>query len=234
MNVVIENLIKSYHKDFQLAIDDLAVESGEIVGLVGNNGAGKTTLLKCILDLIKLDSGRIFIGSYRHNKTDKWLKSTGAYLDKSFLFDFMTPTEYFDRLRKNFEISKESLYTLLDLHKSFLSSVNFKKYIRNLSDGNIQKIGIISSLIHCPELLILDEPFNYLDPSSQFQLVKILNEYHRKRKGTIIVSSHNLEHLDKLANRIILLESGKILLNEHNVDNTKIKIQDYFINSSLT
>ncbi len=232
MEVVFENVIKKFKKSFQLTIEDITVHPGEIVGLIGNNGAGKTTLLKCILDLLKLDYGRIMINGRSHAKDDSWVLTTGAYLDRSYLFDFLTPTEYLERLRKNYRVEKSDFQRAIDQYDLFLQSMNRSRYIRDLSDGNIQKIGIISSLLHMPELVILDEPFNFLDPTAQFQLVGILKDYCKNHHCTLIVSSHNLDHITKLATRLLLIEDGNIILDESNNDQAISRVNQYFIQPS--
>ena len=107
------------------------------------------------------------------------------------------------------------------------------KLIRNLSAGNKQKVGIIGAMLHNPQFLILDEPFNFLDPSSQLAMKKVLEVFSRETDATIIVSSHNLTHTFELANRITLLENGNIIKDGWKNDTTLAQeVEDYFIHNS--
>ncbi|MCP3893483.1 MAG: AAA family ATPase [Bacteroides sp.] len=104
-----------------------------------------------------------------------------------------------------------------------------KKYIRNFSAGNKQKIGIISAMLHYPQLLILDEPFNFLDPSSQSIIKHLLKRYNEEHNATVIISSHNLNHTVDICPRIALLEHGVIIRDINNEDNSAEKeLEDYF------
>ena len=104
-----------------------------------------------------------------------------------------------------------------------------KKYIRNFSSGNKQKIGIIGAMIAQPDILILDEPFNFLDPSSQIEIKRILKRYNANLGTTIILSSHNLEHMVEVSNRVLLMENGKIIKDLHN-ENGEVEdiLKSYF------
>ena len=104
-----------------------------------------------------------------------------------------------------------------------------KKLIRDYSAGNKQKIGIISALLARPDLLILDEPFNFLDPSSQIVLKRMLTDYHQETKATILISSHNLQHTIDISTRIALLENGKIVKDLPNESGSaEQELEEYF------
>ena len=213
MNISINNLKKSFGDRTVVDIEQFNIKKGESLGLVGNNGAGKTTLFRLILDLLKADSGMVTIGDINPAEDENWKTTTGAFIDDSFLIDFLTPEEYFAFIAKVNDITQEMLEERLDGLLPLMADeiLGQKKLIRDYSAGNKQKIGIISALINNPSLLILDEPFNFLDPSSQNILKKVLVEYNKQTGATILVSSHNLQHTIEISSRIALLEQGKII-----------------------
>ena len=213
MNISINNLKKSFGDRTVVDIEQFNINKGEILGLVGNNGAGKTTLFRLILDLLKADSGMVTIGDINPAEDENWKTTTGAFIDDSFLIDFLTPEEYFAFIAKVNDITQETLQERLDGLLPLMADeiLGQKKLIRDYSAGNKQKIGIISALINNPSLLILDEPFNFLDPSSQNILKKVLVEYNKQTGATILVSSHNLQHTIEISSRIALLEQGKTI-----------------------
>ena len=213
MEIKISNLQKQYNGRVVLDIEELAVKKGEIVGILGNNGAGKTTLLRLALDLLKADSGNICSRGVDVSKDELWKTYTSAYLDTNFLIDFLTPEEYFMFISDNYGKERSTCKKILTEFRPFMNGeiLNQKKYIRDFSSGNRQKIGIIGTVLSEPEILILDEPFNYLDPSSQFFIRDYFFQLNKKQGATMILSSHNLEHIIDLSTRIILLEKGKII-----------------------
>lgn len=221
MNLTIEKLTKSFGEKKALDIDHYAIHSGEIIGLVGNNGAGKTTLFRIILDLLHADTGCVTIDgvidgvpvSCDPSKSEDWKAYTGAFVDTGFLIDYLTPEEYFRFIAKISGISDTLLHDRLLLFDGFMNGeiLGQKTLIRNLSMGNKQKVGIIGAMLHYPKLLILDEPFNFLDPTSQLAMKYLLETYSKEQKATIIVSSHNLTHTLDICSRITLLEHGYII-----------------------
>lgn len=210
--IEISNLRKSFSEKCACDIPLLSIGSGEIIGLVGNNGAGKTTLFRLILDLLKPDSGNVTLDGIDVQQSEDWKTFTGAYIDNGFLIDFLTPEEYFEFIAKVVSISKEELTERTAAFEQFTGGEVFGRnaLIRNLSAGNKQKVGIISALITRPKLLILDEPFNFLDPSSQNHLKHIIEEYREATGATVIISSHNLTHTIDISTRILLMEQGEI------------------------
>lgn len=177
----INNLTKSFKQLEVLNIPQLFVSKGEIVGVIGNNGAGKTTLFRLCLDLLKVDSGTVFIEKQDVSHSELWKKSTSAFVDKHFLIDFLTPEEYFYFTGDLYGINKNEIDSVLTDFIPFMGNeiLNKKKYISKFSKGNKQKIGIIGAMLVRPQLLILDEPFNFLDPSSQIIMKRLLQEYNR-------------------------------------------------------
>ena len=144
-------------------------------------------------------------------ESEEWKHFTAAYIDEGFLIDFLTPDEYFSFLGRICSINdvEERLAAYQQLAGDEI--IGGKKLIRNLSAGNKQKVGIIGALIQRPQVLILDEPFNFLDPSGQNMLKHVLTDYHSLTGATIIISSHNLQHTTDISTRILLMEHGQII-----------------------
>ena len=210
--IEISNLRKSFGEKCACDIPQLSIGSGEIIGLVGNNGAGKTTLFRLLLDLLKPDNGEVTLEGINVQQSEDWKTFTGAYIDNGFLIDILTPEEYFSFIGKVSAISQEEVNERTSNYEPFTGGEVFGRnvLIRNLSAGNKQKVGIISALITHPRLLILDEPFNFLDPSSQNLLKHIIKEYREATGATVIISSHNLTPTIDISTRILLMEHGEI------------------------
>ena len=229
--IKINNLQKDFGEKRAVDIDNYVINNGDILGLVGNNGAGKTTFFRLILDLLQASNGAAFINDIDSSKSEEWKNITGAFIDEGFLIDYLTPEEYFYFIGKMYGLKKEEVDSRLTTFERFMNGevIGQKKFIRNFSAGNKQKIGIISAMIHNPELLILDEPFNFLDPSSQSIIKHILKVYSQQTGATILISSHNLNHTTDICPRIALLEDGKIIRDIDNVDNSAEKeLEAYF------
>jgi len=209
--IKIENLRKSFGETVACNIPSLTIADGEILGLVGNNGAGKTTLFRLMLDLLKADEGHVELNGINPTESEDWKSDTGAYLDEGFLIDYLTPEEYFQFLGRITGIT--DMDERLKRYERLTTGEIFgqKKLIRNLSAGNKQKVGIIAALIAEPKLVILDEPFNFLDPSGQNILKHVLTDYQQRTGATLIISSHNLQHTIDISTRIILLERGVVV-----------------------
>lgn len=229
--ITINNLKKAFGQTIASDIPSFQVNDGDILGLVGNNGAGKTTLFRMLLDLLKPDEGTVMLDDFNPAESEEWKASTGAYIDEGFLIDFLTPEEYFAFIGKITDMPQEAVDERLKDFERLAAGEIFgqKKLIRNLSAGNKQKVGIISALFNRPKLLILDEPFNFLDPSSQNVLKHVLTEYNRENGATILISSHNLQHTVDISTRIALLEKGKIIRDLPNTDgSSRSELEDYF------
>lgn len=229
--VTIDHIQKNFGSKKAVNIEHYIINSGEMLGLVGNNGAGKTTLFRLMLDLLKSDEGHILINGTDVSQSEEWKSGTGAYIDESFLIDYLTPEEYFYFVGKMSGLSKETVNERLVRFDRFMNGevMEQKKYIRNFSAGNKQKIGIISAMIHQPKLLILDEPFNFLDPSSQSVIKHLLKKYNEETGATVLISSHNLNHTVDICPRIALLENGTILRDLENTDDSAEKeLENYF------
>jgi ABC-2 type transport system ATP-binding protein len=228
--ISIETLVKKYGSTIAVDIESLNISEGEIFGLVGNNGAGKTTLLRLMLDLLKPEKGKILSNGIPVYQSEHWKKYTGSFIDNNFLIEFLKPEEYFDFIGFLYGVNAVELKKRLDEFEAFMNGevLGKNKYIRTLSSGNKQKVGIIGSLISKPDVLILDEPFNFLDPSSQITLKQILRSYFEENTKTIILSSHNLNHISDLCTRIVLLEKGKIIKDLTNNDEAMDEIETFF------
>ena len=227
----IENLHKHFGETTACAIDSLTVNDGDLLGLVGNNGAGKTTLFRLILDLLKPDDGHVTIAGIDPSKSEEWKQQTAAYIDESFLIDYLTPEEYFAFLAKVSGMPQQLMEERLKDFEHFAGGEIFgqKKLIRNLSAGNKQKVGIISTMLRQPKLLILDEPFNFLDPTSQSVLKHMLTDFNRQTGATVLLSSHNLQHTIDISTRIVLLEKGHIIRDlENNSEEARTQLMNYF------
>ena len=211
--IEIKNLQKAYKGITAVNIDSLTINAGEVIGLVGNNGAGKTTFFRLILDLIRANSGEIFSKGKLVTATEDWKSYTAAYIDDGFLIDYLTPEEYFYFVGKLNALSNADVDDFLANYTAFFDDSILKKgkYIRDFSKGNQFKIGIIAALLTDPELLILDEPFANLDPTTQLRLVDMIKEMAIKKQMCIIVSSHDINHVSEVSSRILLMEKGKII-----------------------
>jgi ABC-2 type transport system ATP-binding protein len=229
--ITISNIKKAFGKTVASDIPSFVVNDGDILGLVGNNGAGKTTLFRMILDLLKPDEGQVTVAGINPAESEEWKDWTGAYIDDTFLVDFLTPEEFFAFLGKINDIPQSEIDERLKAYERLASGEIFgqKKLIRNLSAGNKQKVGIMSALIMRPKLVILDEPFNFLDPSSQNILKHILTDYNHETGATILISSHNLAHTIDISTRIALLEKGQIIRDLPNTEGSaRQELEDYF------
>lgn len=229
--IQITNLQKKFGEKIAVNIDNYTIGKGEMLGLVGNNGAGKTTLFRLILDLLQADQGEVTINDINVARSEDWKSITGAYIDDGFLIDYLTPEEYFYFIGKMYGLKKEEVDERLKPFERFMNNevLGQKKFIRNYSMGNKQKIGIISAMLHYPQLLILDEPFNFLDPSSQAVIKHLLKKYSDEHQATVIISSHNLNHTVDICPRIALLEHGVIIRDIHNENNSAEKeLENYF------
>jgi ABC-2 type transport system ATP-binding protein len=229
--ITINHLLKNFGEKTAVNIGSYTIETGEMVGLVGNNGAGKTTLFRLILDLLKADEGNVLIDDVDVSQNEEWKKTTGAFIDDSFLIDYLSPEEFFYFSGRLYGIKKEEVDERLKEFEHFMNGevIGQKKLIRNFSAGNKQKIGIIAAMLHHPEVLILDEPFNFLDPTSQSLIKHILKRYSEEYHATIIISSHNLTHTVDICPRIFLLEKGIIIKDLKNENNSAEKeLEDYF------
>ena len=230
MELQINNLVKRFGEKVALNIPDLNIEKGTLLGLVGNNGAGKTTLFRLLLDLLKADSGAVFNKGVNVAQSEDWKSYTGAFIDNRFLIDFLTPEEYFSFIGETFGFNKDEVFRRLSVFNRFMNDeiLGQKKYIRHFSAGNKQKIGIMAAMMIEPEVLILDEPFNFLDPSSQIEIRNMIRRINLEKQTTVLISSHNLNYTTDISTRVILLEKGEIVKDIPNSPEAIADLNAYF------
>jgi ABC-2 type transport system ATP-binding protein len=228
--IEIKNLQKIYNGVKVVDIPDLSIRSGETIGLIGNNGAGKTTLFRMILDLIRIDSGEILSKGKNTAESEEWKNYTSSYLDEGFLIDYLTPEEYFYFVGSLYDLSKADVDSELLNYTEFFNGeiLNKGKYIRDLSKGNQAKVGVISCLLQKPELLMLDEPFANIDPSTQIRLKNLVKDLRTRKNITSIISSHDLNHVTDVCERILLMEKGRIIKDIATNSNTLKELEEYF------
>ncbi|WP_196885634.1 ABC transporter ATP-binding protein [Aureivirga sp. CE67] len=228
--IQINNISKVYGENTVLSIPELTIQKGECLGLVGNNGAGKTTLFNSLLDLIKPTTGTISNKGIEVHKSEDWKQFTGSFIDETFLIEYLTPNEYFDFIAGIRNVSKGDLENLLNSFSEFFNEeiLGAKKYLRDLSKGNQKKVGIVASLIGNPEVIILDEPFANLDPTTQIRLKNMLQKLVEDKDITLLISSHDLGHVTDVCNRIVVLEKGEVIKDIITSESTLKELETIF------
>ena len=228
--ITIKNLQKVYKGVIAVDIETLEIEAGEVIGLLGNNGSGKTTLFRLMLDLIRADKGEVFSKGNLITNNEDWKKYTAAYIDEGFLIDYLTPEEYFYFVGKLNQLSNADVDDFLMSYHTFFNDaiLNKGKYIRDFSKGNQFKIGIVAALLTRPELLILDEPFANLDPTTQLRLVEMIKTLATDNKMCIILSSHDITHVAEVSSRILLMEKGEIIKDVAGGESAYVEMMEYF------
>jgi ABC-2 type transport system ATP-binding protein len=228
--ITIDNLQKSYAGTTVLNIQMLTIRKGESFGLVGNNGAGKTTMFRLLIDLIKADAGSVKINDNDVAKDDSWKRVTGSFLDQGFLIDFLSPEEFFNFTGNIKGMSSDEIQSFLHEMAEFFNNeiIGKKKLIRNLSMGNQQKIGIAAALMNNPPLVVLDEPFNSLDPTTQIRLKNLIKRKKAENNITFLISSHDLNHITEVCDRIVVLENGLIVHDIQTSSDTLASLESYF------
>jgi ABC-2 type transport system ATP-binding protein len=228
--IQIENLIKAYNKEIVLNIPELTIEKGEIFGLVGNNGAGKTTMFNIILDLITASKGQVLSKGIVVRESEDWKDFTGAFIDESFLIGYLTAEEYFGFIAGLRRMSKTETSDFLNGFADFFNGeiTGKKKFIRDFSKGNQKKVGIVAALMGKPEIVVLDEPFANLDPSSQYKLRKLIKDFAAQNGTTFLISDHTLENIADVSTRLIILEKGKIVRDVPKTETTLQEVEAFF------
>lgn len=226
----IANLKKIYGKRTVVNIEGLQINAGETIGLVGNNGAGKTTLFRMMLDLIRPDQGTILSKGEDVSENNQWKNYTASYLDEGYLIDYLTAEEYFVFIGSLNKMSVAHVEDYLQQYTEFFNEeiLNKGKYIRDFSKGNQNKVGIAAALMQNPELLVLDEPFANLDPTTQIRLKTMIKNLSQEKKMTTLISSHDLNHVTDICDRIILMEKGVIIKDIQTTENTLQELEAYF------
>ena len=228
--ITVNQLKKQYKDAVVLDVENLEIPSGQCFGLVGNNGAGKTTLFRIMLDLVRATSGNVTINGEDVANTESWKAKVGAYLDEHMLLSYLTPDEYFESLRKIYGMSEADLKLHLEKFVELFNDevLGKKKYIRDLSKGNLKKVGIAAALMGNPDVVFLDEPFENLDPSSQIRLKKLVLRETENSRRTFLISSHDLNHVTEICDRIVLLEKGKIIRDLREKEAMMSELEAYF------
>jgi len=228
--IELKGLTKKYKEHVALDVPMLKIEKGQSFGLVGNNGAGKTTMFRLILDLIPATEGEVLSGGTKVSRSEHWKSYTGSYIDEGFLIDFLTPKEYLTFVGGLHGIGSEGVLEFIHSYDGLVNpdEVLKPKLIRDLSKGNKAKVGLLASFLGNPELIILDEPFVHLDPSSQIRLKEALKDLNATRGTTLIISSHDLKHVTEVCQRIVLLEEGKVKEDIRTEESTLSALEEYF------
>ncbi len=229
--IQVNNLSKIYNNGVKvLNIANLEIPKGESFGLVGNNGAGKTTFFSLLLDLIQPSSGFIKNNDIQVNTSEAWKPFTAAFIDESFLIGYLTAEEYFYFIGDLRHQNKADIDALLKKHEDFFNGeiIGKKKYLRDLSKGNMKKAGIIAALIGNPEVVILDEPFANLDPTTVNRLKIIIKELADNPEVTVLVSSHDLVHTVEVCTRIVALHKGEVVKDIQTSEETLKELEAFF------
>ncbi|MBC8299654.1 MAG: ABC transporter ATP-binding protein [Pelagibacterales bacterium] len=228
--ITLKNITKKYSKQTVLDIIALDIPVGQTFGLVGNNGAGKTTMFSCLLDLIKPTTGNVLNNGVEVASSEKWKSFTSAFLDDTFLIGYLMPEEYFYFIGELRGLKKKEVDEFINQFEDFFHGeiLGGKKYLRDLSKGNQKKAGVVAALLGEPKVVILDEPFANLDPSTQIRLKQILKDLSNNNKTTILVSSHDIQDVTEVCERIVLLEKGKIIKDIVTNPKTLKELEAYF------
>lgn len=224
------NLSKIYNGTKVLDIEHLDIPSGQNFGLVGNNGAGKTTFFSMLLDLIQPTTGNIFNNDITVSESEDWKPFTSSFIDESFLIGYLTPEEYFYFIGQLRNRNKADVDAFLAPFEDFFNGeiMGRKKYLRDLSKGNQKKVGIVAALIGDPEVVILDEPFANLDPTTQIRLKKLIKDLSQTSGTTVLISSHDLIHVTEVCERIVVLDKGVIVKDMQTSEATLQELEQYF------
>ncbi len=213
--IEIKNLIKRYDSNFQLGELSLDIPSGEIIGLIGENGAGKTTLIKSILGILQVNNGEIKIfGNDTIKNAAKIKEDIGVVLDNTFFPEILNAKDIDSIMKSIYQSWDSKLY--YDYLKNFDIPVN--SIIKKLSKGMRKKLEIAAALAHHPKLLVLDEPTSGLDPVVRNEVLDIFLKFIEDDEHTILFSTHITSDLEHIADEIIFIDEGKVLLNKSRDD----------------
>lgn len=228
--ITIENVSKIYGAQQVLHIESLQIPTGQSFGLVGNNGAGKTTLFSLLLDLIQPTTGHIINNDVQVNTSENWKPFTSSFIDETFLIGYLTPEEYFYFIGDLRGQNKADVDALLAQYQDFFHGeiLGQKKYLRDLSKGNQKKAGIVASFIGNPKVVILDEPFANLDPTTQIRLKQIIKDLAAQQDVTVLVSSHDLIHVTEVCERIVVLNKGEVVRDIETSTETLKELEVFF------
>ncbi|GAB7255673.1 ABC transporter ATP-binding protein [uncultured Polaribacter sp.] len=228
--ITIDTVSKKYGKAEVLNVEKIDIPTGQSFGLVGNNGAGKTTLFNILLDLIRPTTGSVKNNNIVVSQSEEWKNFTGSFIDESFLISYLTPEEYFDFIGDLRGMNKEDVAKFIAQFEDFFNGeiVGKKKYLRDLSKGNQKKAGIVAAMMGNPKVVILDEPFANLDPTTQIRLKQIIKKLTEDRDVTVLVSSHDLTHVTEVCERIVVLDKGTVVNDIKTSEETLKELESYF------
>ena len=213
--IEIRNLVKNYGNKFTLGEINLDIPSGIIIGLIGENGAGKTTLIKSILNIIRLDKGNIKIFEKDIKINESEIKENiGVVLDNMFFPELLMPKDINSIMKDVYKNWDEQLFN------KYLSEFKLKnnQSIKSMSKGMRKKLEIATALSHHPKLLILDEPTSGLDPVVRNEVLDIFLDFIQDEEHTILLSTHITSDLEHIADKIIFINQGKVVLDQSRDD----------------
>lgn len=213
--IEIRNLVKNYGNKFTLGEINLDIPSGIIIGLIGENGAGKTTLIKSILNIIRLDKGNIKIFEKDIKINESEIKENiGVVLDNMFFPELLMPKDINSIMKEVYKNWDEQLFN------KYLSEFKLKnnQSIKSMSKGMRKKLEIATALSHHPKLLILDEPTSGLDPVVRNEVLDIFLDFIQDEEHTVLLSTHITSELEHIADKIIFINQGKVVLDQSRDD----------------
>lgn len=218
MSLHIINLSKKFGEQTALNAINIEIKSNEIIGLLGPNGAGKSTLMKSVAGVLKIEEGEIIFNGkdIRENEIET-KKNIGFLPENNPLYSEMYVKEYLNFVADLHKISKEKIDEVIDLVG--IAPEKSKK-ISQLSKGYQQRVGLAQAILHQPDLLILDEPTNGLDPNQIIEIRNIIKEMGKEK--TVILSTHIMQEVEALCSRVILIHQGNIV-QDCNIDEFKGK-----------
>jgi ABC-2 type transport system ATP-binding protein len=230
MSISINKVNKFYGKQQVLTDISFSLKKGEVVGFLGPNGAGKSTLMKIICCYLQQDSGKVQVCDLDTQEKDLLVKAKIGYLpENNPLYTDMYVKEYLSFVGGIYKIDnlKNRISEIID--QTGLSTEQSKK-IEELSKGFKQRVGLAAALIHNPEILILDEPTTGLDPNQLIEIRNLIKEVGKDK--TVLLSTHIMQEVDKMCNRIIIISKGKIVDDKQIADLQKegLDLENHFRN----
>lgn len=228
MSITIEKLNKSYAKQQALTNVSFSLKKGEIVGFLGPNGAGKSTLMKIICCYLEQDSGKIKVCDLDTLENDLLVKAKIGYLpEHNPLYLDMYIKEYLNFVGGIHKVENLKNRIAEIIQQTGLSPEQHKK-IGELSKGFKQRVGLAAALIHNPEILILDEPTTGLDPNQLVEIRNLIKEVGKEK--TVLLSTHIMQEVEKMCNRVIIINKGKIVDDKliSNLKKNNVDLEDHF------
>ena len=218
MSLQIINLTKKFAEQTALNTINIEINNNEIIGLLGPNGAGKSTLMKSIVGALKIDEGQIIFNGkdIRENEIES-KKNIGFLPENNPLYDEMYVKEYLSFVADIHQVSKQRIEEVIELVG--ITPEKSKK-ISQLSKGYQQRVGLAQAILHAPDLLILDEPTNGLDPNQIIEIRNVIKEIGKEK--TVILSTHIMQEVEALCSRVILIHQGNII-QDSNIEEFKGK-----------